>query len=78
MMAKGSKCRWGNYISVILFPFTIALQSDPLVYLSNVKSMIDRKKNSLITYIIYTFSEFVIKAFGINVRNIFFSFGFHH
>jgi hypothetical protein len=27
----------------------------------------DRKKNSLITYIIYTFSEFVIKAFGINV-----------
>ncbi|CAA0404145.1 unnamed protein product [Arabidopsis thaliana] len=67
MMAKGSKCRWGNYISVILFPFTIALQSDPLVYLSNVKSMIDRKKNSLITYIIYTFSEFVIKAFGINV-----------
>ncbi|CAH2079973.1 unnamed protein product [Thlaspi arvense] len=31
MMAKDSKCRWGNYFSTIGFPVLIGLETDPLV-----------------------------------------------
>uniref|UniRef100_A0A1J3EBA2 O-acyltransferase WSD1 n=1 Tax=Noccaea caerulescens TaxID=107243 RepID=A0A1J3EBA2_NOCCA len=46
MMAKDSKCRWGNYFSFITLPFSIGLQTDPLVYLKISKSMMARKKHS--------------------------------
>lgn len=53
MMAKGSKCRWGNYINFTIFPFSIGLETDPLVYLSKAKSTMDRKKTrfNLLCYI---------------------------
>nr|VDD12304.1 unnamed protein product [Brassica oleracea] len=50
MMAKNSKCRWGNYFSSISFPISICLEADPLVYLSKAKSVMDRKKTLSSTF----------------------------
>ncbi|KAL1553098.1 wax ester synthase/diacylglycerol acyltransferase 3-like [Salvia divinorum] len=38
---------WGNIIAIVLLPFTIALQDDPLTYIRRAKSTMDRKKLSL-------------------------------
>ncbi|CAF1707860.1 unnamed protein product [Brassica oleracea var. botrytis] len=44
MMAKGSKCRWGNWFGCLIFPFSIALRDAPLEHLRRVKSILLRKK----------------------------------
>ncbi|KAG6412616.1 hypothetical protein SASPL_125299 [Salvia splendens] len=38
---------WGNVVAIVLLPFTIALQDDPLTYIRKAKSTMDRKKLSL-------------------------------
>ncbi|XP_047973447.1 wax ester synthase/diacylglycerol acyltransferase 11-like [Salvia hispanica] len=38
---------WGNVIAIVLLPFSIALQDDPLTYIRRAKSTMDRKKLSL-------------------------------
>uniref|UniRef100_M4ENH7 Uncharacterized protein n=1 Tax=Brassica campestris TaxID=3711 RepID=M4ENH7_BRACM len=64
MMAKNSKCRWGNYFSSISFPISICLEADPLVYLSKAKSAMDRKKHSLLPALAFSSTEFIFNTFG--------------
>ncbi|KAG7555042.1 O-acyltransferase WSD1 C-terminal [Arabidopsis suecica] len=64
MMVKDSKCRWGNYFSFIFLPFTIGLQTDPLVYLKMSKSMMARKKHSYHAALVYFIIKIVLKVFG--------------
>ncbi|KAG7560195.1 O-acyltransferase WSD1 N-terminal [Arabidopsis thaliana x Arabidopsis arenosa] len=67
MMAKGSKCRWGNWIGYIVFPFSIGLRDDPLEHLQRAKRIIDRKKNSLEAALTFVAGKFIIKTFGVEV-----------
>ncbi|CAH8320217.1 unnamed protein product [Eruca vesicaria subsp. sativa] len=65
MMAKGSKCKWGNWIGYMLFPFSLALHDDPLEHLRTVKSIIDKKKNSLEALLTFTSTKILIKLLGV-------------
>ncbi|XP_010426427.1 PREDICTED: O-acyltransferase WSD1-like [Camelina sativa] len=65
MMAKGSKCRWGNWIGYIFFPFSIALCDDPLEHLVGVKSIIDQKKNSFEAVLTFAVGNLLIKLLGV-------------
>ncbi|XP_018453868.1 wax ester synthase/diacylglycerol acyltransferase 6 [Raphanus sativus] len=67
MMAKGSKCRWGNWIGYIVFPFSIGLSKDPLEHLRSAKRIIDRKKNSLEAALTFIVGKFMIRLFGVKV-----------
>lgn len=64
MMAKDSKCRWGNYLSFIILPFQIGLQTDPLVYLKLSKDTMARKKHSYHAALVYFFINILLKVFG--------------
>ncbi|XP_013627828.1 PREDICTED: O-acyltransferase WSD1-like isoform X1 [Brassica oleracea var. oleracea] len=65
MMAKDSKCRWGNYFSFIILPLSIGLQTDPLVYLKLSKAMMARKKHSYHAALVYFIIKMVLMVFGI-------------
>ncbi|CAH8303375.1 unnamed protein product [Eruca vesicaria subsp. sativa] len=65
MMAKDSKCRWGNYVSCIILSFHIGLQTDPLVHLKLSKAMMARKKHSYHAALVYFVVKIVLKVFGI-------------
>ncbi|XP_023639179.1 O-acyltransferase WSD1 [Capsella rubella] len=65
MMTKGSKCRWGNWIGYIVFPFSIASCKDPLEHLRRAKSIIDRKKNSLEAVFTFALGKLLLKTFGV-------------
>ena len=67
MMAKDSKCRWGNLINIVVLPLSIGLETDPLVYLSKAKSTMDQKKNSLHAPILYLIMSFIVSVFGAKV-----------
>ncbi|CAD5325283.1 unnamed protein product [Arabidopsis thaliana] len=67
MMAKGSTCRWGNWIGYIVFPFSIGLRDDPLQHLRRAKRIIDRKKNSLEAALTFVAGKFILKTFGVQV-----------
>ncbi|CAN8302063.1 unnamed protein product [Cochlearia groenlandica] len=67
MMVKGSKWRWGNHLSFIVFPMSISLETDPLVYLSKAKSTMDRKKNSFHSSLVYFITWLGFKTFGTKV-----------
>lgn len=67
MMAKGSKCKWGNWIGYIVFPFSIALRDDPLEHLRKAKWIVDRKKNSFGAALTFIFGNFILKLFGVKV-----------
>ncbi|KAL0680914.1 hypothetical protein Bca4012_047761 [Brassica carinata] len=64
MMTKDSKCRWGNYFSFIILPFSIGLQTDPLVYLKISKSTMARKKHSYLAALVYFIIKLILKVFG--------------
>ncbi|KAF8118169.1 hypothetical protein N665_0006s0162 [Sinapis alba] len=64
MMARDSICRWGNYFSFIVLPFSIGLQTDPLVYLKLSKSMMDRKKHSYHAHLAYWMIKICQKLLG--------------
>ncbi|KFK34209.1 hypothetical protein AALP_AA5G115000 [Arabis alpina] len=67
MMAKGSKCKWGNWIGYIVFPLSIALRDDPLEHLRKAKWIVDRKKNSFGAALTFIFGNFIMKLFGVEV-----------
>ncbi|CAF2325002.1 hypothetical protein HID58_038189 [Brassica napus] len=67
MMAKDSKCRWGNLINVVVLPLSIGPETDPLVYLSKAKSTMDQKKNSLHAPILYLIMSFIVSVFGAKI-----------
>ncbi|XP_023636521.1 O-acyltransferase WSD1 isoform X2 [Capsella rubella] len=64
MMAKDSKCKWGNYFSFIILPLSIGLETDPLVYLKKAKAMMARKKHSYHAPLVYFFIKIILKVFG--------------
>ncbi|VVB15813.1 unnamed protein product [Arabis nemorensis] len=72
MMAKDSRSRWGNHISLVLLPLSIGLETDPLVYLSKAKSTMDRKKNFLHAPMLYSIIEFIFNVLGAKVGAILF------
>ncbi|CAA7054404.1 unnamed protein product [Microthlaspi erraticum] len=72
MLAKDSKCRWGNYVSAVHFPLSISLKTDPLVNLSKTKFIMDRKKHSLSAYLFYLTQEFTVNTFGPKVGEVVF------
>ncbi|CAA7039856.1 unnamed protein product [Microthlaspi erraticum] len=67
MMAKDSKGRWGNYFSFITLPFSIGLQTDPLVYLKISKSIMARKKHSYHAALAYLIIKLGQKVLGAEV-----------
>lgn len=69
MMAKGSKCRWGNWIGYIIFPFSIGLRDDPLEHLQSAKRIIDRKKNSFEAALTFVAGKLMIKSLGVQVSS---------
>ncbi|EOA26120.1 hypothetical protein CARUB_v10019546mg [Capsella rubella] len=67
MMAKGSKCRWGNWFGYVVFPFSIALRDDPLEHLERAHKTINRKKNSFGAMLTYIFCRIIVKSLGTKV-----------
>ncbi|XP_010441804.1 PREDICTED: O-acyltransferase WSD1-like [Camelina sativa] len=67
MMVKDSKCRWGNYFSLIVLPLSIRLENDPLVHLKKTKAMLARKKHSYHAALAYYFIKICLKVFGAKV-----------
>ncbi|KAK4850427.1 hypothetical protein QYF36_006655 [Acer negundo] len=65
MMAKGSKVKWGNMMGYILLPFKVASQNDPLDYIRQAKTTIDRKKLSLGALCTFSIASFACKTFGV-------------
>lgn len=69
MMEKDTEAKWGNWIGFVLLPFKIALRDDPLDYVRDAKSTIDRKKNSLEAVYTHYIADLVLKFFGIKVKH---------
>ncbi|KAK4273895.1 hypothetical protein QN277_017202 [Acacia crassicarpa] len=67
MMAEKSKVKWGNWIGYIILPFALTLQHDPLKYVRQAKSIIDRKKHSLEAICTFGCAKMALKLFGMNV-----------
>ncbi|CAN6969286.1 unnamed protein product [Brassica oleracea var. botrytis] len=65
MMAKKSKCRWGNLFGYILLPFSLGLETDPLEYLRRAKVTVDRKKHSLEAVFSMAFFKLILKVLGL-------------
>ena len=58
---------WGNVIAIVLLPFSIALQDDPLTYIRRAKSTMDRKKLSLAHQCACITMKLTSSLFGIKV-----------
>ncbi|XP_054789138.1 wax ester synthase/diacylglycerol acyltransferase 11-like isoform X2 [Prosopis cineraria] len=67
MMAEKSKVKWGNWIGYIILPFAVVLQDDPLKYVRQAKSTIDRKKHSLEAICTFGCAKSALKLFGMKV-----------
>lgn len=67
MMEKNTEAKWGNWIGFVLLPFKIGIRDDPLDYVREAKSTIDRKKRSLEAIYTFSISAFFLKLFGIKV-----------
>ncbi|KAL0701534.1 hypothetical protein Bca4012_057656 [Brassica carinata] len=65
MMAKGSKCRWGNSIGYVLIPLWIKAEDNILEYVRQAKTTMDRKKHSLEPLFFYGLLKLTVEAFGI-------------
>ncbi|XP_010517229.1 PREDICTED: O-acyltransferase WSD1-like isoform X1 [Camelina sativa] len=64
MMVKGSKCRWGNFVGVVMFPSWIRSEDDSLEYVRRAKSIMDIKKLSTESLLCYGLIKFTMKIFG--------------
>ncbi|XP_010496519.2 PREDICTED: O-acyltransferase WSD1-like [Camelina sativa] len=71
MLAKDSKCRWGNYFSSISFPISIGLETDPLLYLSKAQFAMNREKHSRQAALAYWITDYIFNTFGAKVGAIF-------
>ncbi|KAG2321732.1 hypothetical protein Bca52824_014945 [Brassica carinata] len=71
MMAKGSKCRWGNSIGYVLIPLWVKSEDDILEYVRHAKTIMDRKKYSLEPLFSYGLLKLTMEIFGLAaVRNL--------
>nr|GMD22072.1 O-acyltransferase WSD1-like [Ipomoea batatas] len=69
MMEKESEAKWGNCIGYVILPFRIELKENPLDYLRDAKSTIDRKKRSLEALYTSYIAQFVLKLLGIKAAS---------
>ncbi|XP_019188382.1 PREDICTED: O-acyltransferase WSD1-like isoform X2 [Ipomoea nil] len=69
MMEKESEAKWGNCIGYVILPFRIELKENPLDYMRDAKSTIDRKKRSLEALYTFYIAQFVLKLFGIKAAS---------
>ncbi|KAJ0241068.1 Diacylglycerol O-acyltransferase [Hirschfeldia incana] len=69
MMAKGSKCRWGNSLGYVLIPLWLKSENDILEYVRQAKTTMDRKKLSLEPLFSYGLLKLTMEVFGITVRS---------
>ncbi|KAF2530305.1 hypothetical protein F2Q70_00045795 [Brassica cretica] len=71
MMAKGSKCRWGNSIGYVLIPLWLKSEDDIFEYVRQAKTTMDRKKLSLEPLFSYWLVKLTMEVFGITaVKNL--------
>ncbi|CAH8359375.1 unnamed protein product [Eruca vesicaria subsp. sativa] len=71
MMAKGSKCRWGNSLGYVIIPLWLKPEDDMLEYVRQAKTTMDRKKLSLEPLFSYGLLKLTMDFLGIKaVRNI--------
>ncbi|XP_010471231.1 PREDICTED: O-acyltransferase WSD1-like [Camelina sativa] len=64
MMAKGSKCRWGNSIGYVLIPLETKSYDDVFEYVRQSKTMMDRKKHSLEPLFSHGLLKLTMEVFG--------------
>lgn len=67
MMEKGSKAKWGNWFECVLLPCDVALHEEPLDYVRQTITTIDRKKHSFEAVIAYFLFSMVYKLFSAKV-----------
>ncbi|CAN8235408.1 unnamed protein product [Cochlearia groenlandica] len=65
MMAKGSKCRWGNSVGFVVLPLWMKLENDILEYVRKAKNTMDRKKLSLEPLFSYGLFKVTLEVFGL-------------
>ncbi|AAG51135.1 hypothetical protein [Arabidopsis thaliana] len=65
MMAKGSKCRWGNSIGYVLIPLGMKPQDDVFEYVRQAKTIMDGKKHSLEPLFSYGLLKVTMEVFGL-------------
>lgn len=68
MMAKGSKCRWGNSIGYVLIPLEMKSNDDVFEYVRQSKTIMDCKKHSLEPLFSYSLLKLTLEVFGLTVR----------
>ncbi|XP_010428065.1 PREDICTED: O-acyltransferase WSD1 [Camelina sativa] len=64
MMAKGSKCRWGNSIGYVLIPLEMKSYDDVFEYVRQSKTMMNRKKYSLEPLFSHVLLKLTLDVFG--------------
>ncbi|KAL8148413.1 hypothetical protein AgCh_005687 [Apium graveolens] len=65
MMKKESKVKWGNLVTSVVTPITVAVLDDPLDYVRKAKAVVDRKKLSFGPICSYSIGRFTLKYFGV-------------
>ncbi|KAF3439864.1 hypothetical protein FNV43_RR18142 [Rhamnella rubrinervis] len=68
MMEEKAEVKWGNWIGYVLLPFSIG-RDDPLDYIRQAKSTIDRKMHSFEAFYTFFSAEIVLKLFGIKAAS---------
>ncbi|CAO2835477.1 unnamed protein product [Amaranthus hypochondriacus] len=69
MMEKDAEVKWGNALGYVLLPFKLGLHDDPLNYVRQAKTTVDKKKHSLEAIYTFFMAEIVIKFFGSKVAS---------
>lgn len=60
--------KWGNRIGYMILPIHITSHEDPLEYVRQAKKSVDRKKNSLESFITQKIAEMATKILGAKVH----------
>ncbi|XP_047974149.1 wax ester synthase/diacylglycerol acyltransferase 11-like isoform X2 [Salvia hispanica] len=56
---------WGNFIGIVILPFTIKMEDDPLAYIRRAKATMDQKKLSLGHKLAFVVMKLTMLLFGI-------------
>lgn len=68
MMTKSTKCAWGNFVGLVIFPLWIRSELDPLEYVRQARATMERKILSLEAFNFYGVIKFTMKLFGEKVK----------
>ncbi|XP_010428071.1 PREDICTED: O-acyltransferase WSD1-like [Camelina sativa] len=70
MMAKGSKCRWGNSIGYVLIPLEMKSSANVFEYVRQSKTIMDRKKHSFEPLFSHGLLKLTMEVFGFKALTI--------